>query len=151
MNQNCSTYSNKSNTPANLKRLSNFNLCAFSVCSMCQRTGVNRSFSPVCTQFYGISYIKAESLQTRNEYAGHERGCVERSPLTVCFGLSWMQIKKDGGGETDPTCGYGVCHEITKIYRKSWEESHFCFFCFSLAPLRSGTKSVTLDAPWMAG
>ena len=69
---------------------------------MSTNRGVNRSFTPVCTQFYGISYIKAESLQTRNEYAGHERGCVERSPLTVCFGLSWMQIKKDGVGKTAP-------------------------------------------------
>ena len=28
---------------------------------------------------------------------------------------------------TRPTCGYGVCREITKIYRKSWENHAFIF------------------------
>ena len=57
---------------------------------------------PVCTRLRSISTIKTKNLRTPNEYAGHERGCVDSSPLTVCFGLSWMQIKKDGVGKTDP-------------------------------------------------
>ena len=57
---------------------------------------------PVCTRLRSISNIKTKNLRTPNEYAGHERGCVERSPLTVYFGLSWMQIQKDGVGKTAP-------------------------------------------------